>query len=197
MGVNTEERRLVASMLAGEEHAFAEFFDGYAPGLFRFALTRLGGDEAAAEDVVQATLAAAIRKLSTYRGEAMLFTWLCTFCRHEIAAYCRRTRRGPVQVGLIEDDPAIAAALESLAAAERGQDAALERSEEARLVHVVLDRLPPRYACALEWKYIDGESVRTIAERLEMTAKAAESMLTRARGAFREGFAIVAKGRTA
>ena len=73
-------------MLAGDERAFEEFFDGYFPALFRFALARVGGDEGAAEDVVQTAMTAAIRKLATFRGEAALFTWLCTFCRHEIAA---------------------------------------------------------------------------------------------------------------
>jgi RNA polymerase sigma-70 factor (ECF subfamily) len=174
------ELELVRRMLAGRERAFEEFFDGYFPGLFRFAVARLGGDEAAAEDVVQTVMTTAIRKIGTYRGEAALFTWLCTICRHEISAH--RARTGGAQAVFAEDDPAIAGALASLA---------FERDERARLVHVVLDHLPPRYAAALEWKYIDGLSVREIADRLELTAKAAESLLTRAREAFRDGFAIV------
>ena len=39
---------------------------------------------------------------------------------------------------------------------------------------------------ALEWKYIDKLSVREIAERLDVTEKAAESMLFRGRREFRE-----------
>ena len=177
-------------MLAGRERAFEEFFDGYFPGLFRFALARTG-DEGVAEDVVQATMTTAIRKIGTWRGEAALFTWLCTICRHEIGAQLTRTRGR--SVALVEDDPAIAAALASLSADDR-QDAVLARGETTRLVHVVLDRLPPRYASALEWKYIDGISVNEIADRLQLTAKAAESLLTRARDAFRHGFAIVTQG---
>jgi RNA polymerase sigma-70 factor (ECF subfamily) len=181
-------------MLAGDERAFTEFFDGFFPGLFRFALARMGRDEDAAEEVVQATLAAAIRKLGTFRGEAALFTWLCTFCRHEISAFHRRTGRDHAAVTLAEDDPEVSAALESLSLlSDAGPEAALRRDETARLVHVLLDRLPPRYASALEWKYIDGLSVDEIAARLELTAKAAESMLTRAREAFREGFATLAR----
>ena len=185
------EFELVRRMLDGSERAFEEFFDGYFPGLFRFALARTLGDEAAAEDVVQTTMTAAIRKIGTYRGEAALFTWLCAICRHEISAY--RLFRRSDQVALVEDDPTIAAALASLSKTG-GQDEALARKETTRLVHVVLDHLPPRYASALEWKYIDGLSVREIADRLELTAKAAESLLTRARDAFRDGFAIVTQG---
>ena len=188
------ERELVSRMLSGDERAFAEFFDGYFPGLYRFALTRLAGDEDAAEEVVQATMGRAMRKIGTYRGESALFTWLCTFCRHEIAAFCRRAHRDQVSVGLTEDDPAIATALAALAAGETAQEGALERAETRRLVHVVLDGLPPRYAQALEWKYVDGSSVQEIADRLQTSVKAAESMLTRAREAFRRSFAVLAGG---
>lgn len=192
--MSSSERDLIRRMLAGDERAFTEFFDGFFPGLFRFAVARMGRDEDAAEEVVQATLAAAIVKLGTFRGEAALFTWLCTFCRHEISAFYRRTGRDQAVVTLAEDDPEVAAALESLSAvSDTGPEAALRRDETARLVHVLLDRLPPRYATVLEWKYIDGLSVDEIAGRFELTSKAAESMLTRAREAFREGFATLAR----
>ena len=87
----------------------------------------------------------------------------------------------------IDDLPEVAAALDSLAAAAR-PEAALQRSETARLVQVILDRLPQRYGDALEWKYIDGLSVGEIADRLGIGPKAAESTLTRAREAFRDAF---------
>jgi RNA polymerase sigma-70 factor (ECF subfamily) len=192
------DRELVKRLLSGDERAFAEFFDGYFPGLFRFALARTDRNEDAAEEIAQATLCAAIPKLGTYRGEAALFTWLCTFCRHEISAFYRRKGRNQSTLALVEDDPAVAAALESLAiAGDAGPEDALRREETARLVHVLLDRLPPRYATVLEWKYIDGLSVREIADRFELTSKAAESMLTRARDAFREGFSILTQARAA
>jgi len=189
------DRELVQRMLSGDDRAFTEFFDGYFPGLFRFALARVGRNEDAAEEVVQATLCAAIAKLQTFRGEAALFTWLCTFCRHEVSAFYRDKGRNHAAVALVEDDPEVAAALESLAAAsDSGPEAAMRRDETARLVHLLLDRLPPRYAAALEWKYIEGLSVAEIAARFDLTAKATESMLTRAREAFREGFSILTRG---
>ena len=64
-----------------------------------------------------------------------------------------------------------------------------ERQELSRLVQVTLDHLPRRYGDALEWKYLDGLPVEEIASRLGVGYKAAESLLARARQAFREGFA--------
>ena len=56
-------------------------------------------------------------------------------------------------------------------------------------MQLVLDHLPGHYGDVLEWKYVQGLSVNEIAERLNTRRKAAESLLTRAREAFREGFA--------
>ncbi len=58
----------------------------------------------------------------------------------------------------------------------------------ARLVRVTLDALPESYADALEWKYMQGWSVNEIADKLRVGPKAAESLLTRARQAFRDAF---------
>jgi len=184
-------------MLAGDECAFEAFFEGHFPRLFRFALARLDGRAAVAEDVVQATLCRAIDKLHTYRAEAALFTWLCTLCRHEIADHFRREGAG-VEVALVEDAPEVRAVLDSLGAASSDHpECAVRRRELARLVHVVLDALPARYADVLEWKYLMDLPVNEIARRLDVGPKAAESMLTRARHAFRDGFAAVAGGLTA
>jgi len=120
LNVAEHDRLLVKRLVRGDERAFEEFFDAYFPRLYRFALVRLDGDEDAAEEVAQATLCKVIGKLSTYRGEAALFTWLCTFCRHEISAFCKRSRRRPSRLELREEIPEIRAALESLAATLEG-----------------------------------------------------------------------------
>lgn len=187
-----DDRELVRRMLRRDEAAFTEFFDAYFPPLFRFAMARLGGDHAGSEDVVQATLCRAVNKLATWRGEAALFTWLCTFCRHEISAFVERTRRTWREVELLEDRPDVRAALESIAGTTiDAPDRAYERDELSRLVRVVLDHLPRHYGDVLEWKYVEGLSVKDIAGRMNASAKAVESLLVRARQAFREGFSAL------
>jgi len=189
--VEASDRDLVKRMLSGQEEAFTEFFDGHFPRLYRFALVRVNYDADAAEDVAQTVMCRAVAKLQTYRGEAMLFTWLCTFCRHEIAEW--HSRRGRTQpVDLPEDSPETQAVLESLAAGMGGgPEDELQRKEVARWVQVTLDSLPYPYGDSLEWKYLQGHSVREIAARLQLSPKAAESLLTRARRAFREAFSAL------
>ena len=191
----TADRLLVKRLLKGEETAFEEFFSAYFPRLYRFALVRTRHDPEAAEEVAQATMVQVVRRLETYRGEAALFTWLCTFCRHELSAYYRRRGRQPQAIELIEDLPEVRAALESLMTTE-ASDPELEaqRREVGRLVQVALDELTPRYGDALEWKYIHGLSVKEIGARMGVSAKAAESVLSRARVAFRDVFSTLAGG---
>ncbi len=191
--MNLRDRGLVRRMLAGDQGAFDEFFDGHFPGLYRFALARLHHDEDAAEEVAQATICKALTKLGTYRGEAALFTWLCTFCRHEISAVYKQSKRTARQVDLIEDTPEVRAALESLGSAFEGPEDAFDREEIGRLVQVALDQLPSHYGNALEWKYLEGLSVKAIAGKLKLSPKAVESLLTRAREAFRDAFGTLTR----
>lgn len=188
----SEDRALVRRLKRGDERAFDVFVGEYYPRLYRFTFPRVGGDADAADDIVQATFSNVIRKIGTYRGEAALFTWLCTFCRFEIAAHWRRRGRRAREVALVEDGGDARAALESLGALGEASASRFEREELARVVWAVLDNLPIRYGNALQLKYIEGLSVREIAARLGTSAKAVESTLTRARQAFRDGFSTVA-----
>ena len=188
----TDDRQLVAAMLAGDERAFATFFETYFPRIYRFALPRLNRNADATKDVVQVTLIKAMRALGDWRGEAALFTWLCQICRREIADHVRAQRRHSDKVVLLEDSEEVRAALESIEA-PAGDDP-LRRADSAelgRLVHAVLDRLPGRYGEALEWKYVQGHSVEEIGQRLGIGQTAAQSLLARARVAFKEGVEAV------
>ena len=125
-----DDTQLIRRMRSGDERAFDVFFDAYFPRLFRFAVRRLGNEDAA-EDVVQAALIIAMRKIGTWRGEAALFTWLCTICRHELSAYWARTGRQPVTLPL-DDDPDTRAQIESLAHDGPGPYAEVERHDASQ-----------------------------------------------------------------
>ena len=182
-----DERELVRRMLDGDESAFNAFFDSYFARLYRFVLPRLNGDVEAAREIVQAVLGKAMRKLASFRGEATMFTWLCQICRREVVDYLRAHRRHADRIVLIDDQPELRAAIEAIEAPEEFDLIKnCGRSELGRLVQTVLDRLPARYADALEWKYVEGLSVEEIATRLGMGQTAVQSMLARARTSFRE-----------
>jgi RNA polymerase sigma-70 factor (ECF subfamily) len=191
--VTLSEKALVRRLLAGDEAAFRQFFDGHFPRLYRFALRRAEGDHDAAEEIVQKTLITAMRKLHTFRGEATLFTWLCAICRRELSAW-RVARGRHSALMLSEDTPEIQDQLAALASVAAQPDEAFDRRETARLVQVALDLLPGSYSEVLEWKYIYGLTVAEISERLSTGPKAVESLLSRARRSFRQVFSVLAHG---
>ena len=183
----TDEQQLIRRMLAGDEQAFEAFFNAYFARVYRFALPRLNGDVDATREVVQSTLAKAMRRIGDFRGESALFTWICQICRREAVDYIRSSRRHSRNVVLIDDRPELRAAIEALEAPEEFDLVkSYGRAEAGRLVRVVLDRLPANYGNALEWKYMEGSSVEEIGERLGIGTVAAQSLLARARTAFRE-----------
>mgnify|MGYP000470571273 CR=1 FL=1 len=183
-----QDRSLAAKVAQGDAAAFDKFFKEYFPRLFRFALGRVDNDPAQAEEVVQRTMCIVVRKMGTYRGEALLFTWLCQICRNETVAVFRQRRLELADPLPIEDHPAVQAALESAAGTDDRPESAQRRDEIAHFVKTTLEHLPSSYATALELKYVQGMSVAEIADRLGVSDKAAESVLSRARAAFKEGF---------
>jgi RNA polymerase sigma-70 factor (ECF subfamily) len=191
----TTDQELIGQLLRGERGAFDAFFNEYYPKLYRFALRRLRDDPAGAEDIAQATLCRALESLRSFRGEAALLTWLCTLCRREMSARWRNAKGFASSTALAEDDPEIRAALETLLIADQ-QDPVISTTREQvqQSILAALDYLPSPYADILEWKYVRDMSVEEIANRLGRSAKATESLLTRARVAFREACSILQGG---
>ncbi len=183
-----QDRDLAARVAAGDQAAFDAFFKEYFPRLFRFTLGRVDNDPDLAEEIVQRTMCIVVRKMGAYRGEALLFTWLCQICRNEKAAIFRQRKIEMREDLPIEDHPAVQAALESMLSSDFRPETAQRRDEIAHFVKTTLDYLPANYATALEMKYVLGCSVAEIATRLNIGTKAAESVLSRARAAFKEGF---------
>lgn len=187
------DKELTRRLLKQDEQAFREFFDNYFPRLYRFTLVRMGGNEQATADIVQAALIKAMRKLATWRGEAALFTWLCTICRRELSDYCRAAKIRESHEVLAEDRPDMMAMIESLAATDQhGPEDSYRKGELARLIQVALDQLPVRYGDALEWKYVYGFSAKEIAKKLDLSIDATNSLLARAKRAFKEAYGELA-----
>ena len=107
-------------------------------------------------------------------------------CRHEVARhYAERARRDAIFE--VFDDDVMRAMAESLEAPATDEpEVVVRRAELISLVQAVLDRLPNRYARALELKYVEGLSSLEIAKRLGIGDAATQSLLARARQAFRE-----------
>ena len=192
MPVYMDDKRLAKQLLAGEAHAFDQFFDDNFARLYRFAMVRLSDDPEGAREVVQTTLTRAVQKIHTYRAESAMFTWLCAICRNEISDWLSRQGRYRDHIVLVEDFPEVRAAVDSFQApAADSPERHYQRVETLRLIQVALDRLPPKYGDVLEWKYVEGHSVKEISARLDIGTEATQSLLARAKRAFADVYSTL------
>ena len=145
--------------------------------------------------VAQLTLTKALRKLTSYRAESALYTWLCAICRNETSDWLARQGRYREHIVLTEDLPEVRAAVESFQAPEQmSPERHYKRVEALRLIQVALDSLPAKYGDVLEWKYIEGHSIKEIAARMNIGAEATQSLLARAKRAFADVYSSMIAG---
>ena len=169
-----EQAGLKRALLAGEPAALRAFHDACMRPLYSFCYHRLGRDHHSAEEVVQETLLLALERIAQFEPErGCLHTWLAYLARNSIRrANEHRRRFVKIDSGRVPASPEL-------------EDAGVET---AALVGVALERLPARYRTVLERKYVRGESVHAIAAAEATSEKAVESLLGRAREAFRRVF---------
>jgi RNA polymerase sigma factor (sigma-70 family) len=81
--LDSEDRSLLDRIAGGGREALRRFYERHAPGLFRFALARLG-DPYGAEDVVQETMLSVWQGARSFKGASRVTTWLFGICRNKV-----------------------------------------------------------------------------------------------------------------
>ena len=179
------DAQLLRAMQMGDSGAWQELYQRYLPSAWRLAW-QLVGDRQVAEDLVSESLLALCRKASELDPETTkLFGWLRGVVRHKAMDHHRSNARTVV---VMDQRANLQDAIETEKQANHRPSAQLERKEQACDVKFVLDELDETKRQCLEWKYLDKLPVREMAARLDITEKAVESILYRARLEFRERF---------
>lgn len=173
-----EDLALAERAAGGDEEALSALYEAYADLLFAFILHQFENHPAAAEEIWQDTLSSAVSALSQYRGQSQFFSWLCGIARHKIADHWRRQGREQKRFCVLSPE-------EINALIDQQPVDLLSQQTTQLLVVEALGELPEEYRQALVLRYADGLPVEQVALALGKSYKAAESMLSRAREAFR------------
>jgi RNA polymerase sigma-70 factor, ECF subfamily len=170
------ERGLRDAVAAGDDSAWRTWYEAeYAP-LEAYVLWRCGSLRDLADDVLQETWLTAVRRVRHFDPEAGSFHgWLCGIAanvlrNHLRSRHRRSARQEPLNGEASHLDPAVV---------DR------ERSER---IATALATIPERYEAVLRMKYLDHRTVAEIAAEWGETEKGVESLLGRARAAFREAY---------
>jgi RNA polymerase sigma-70 factor (ECF subfamily) len=176
----------------GDKVAIARFYDAHVDGLYTFVFFRVGRDATLAEDVVQETFTLALTRRDAYDpARGSIASWLSVLSRNVIRDHVREHRRGDALQATWERIDATLAQTFAAMAERPLPGEVLERAETRDLVHMAVANLPDQYRTALTRKYVDGESLETLAGELGISVDATKSLLARARRSFRDTFATL------
>jgi len=166
---------LTSQMARGDENAYRKFYELYFSRLLRYLLV-LTHDEEAAREALQRTFLRVVRHARPFGSEEMFWSWLTVLARSSVADESRRLKRYFSFLGRFFTQKQVEA--------EAAKD-----ETDARLLELMdsnLALLPEDDRKLLQRKYLDREPVRRIAERMQLSEKAIESRLVRARQKLKE-----------
>ena len=174
------ENELIRALREGSESAFAELVRAYGGRVYNTALSFLQNAEDA-EELAQDVFVAVHRGIHAFRGEAGLSTWLYRITvSRSLDRLRHRKRRARSFFGLLGgskeeeapdfDHPGVLA----------------EQKENAVLLFRAVRTLPAQQQAAFLLRKTEGLSQGEIAEILETTVSAVESLLQRAQANLRK-----------
>jgi RNA polymerase sigma-70 factor (ECF subfamily) len=166
----------------GDAGAFERLYTRHASGIRMLCLRHLHSD-ASADDVVQETFLRLVRGAERIERGFNVRAWL-----HRVAAnLCIDLLRAQRRCPGTEDDGTV---MRSMPAQQRSEqpEAAFEMTWLRETVMRVAAAMPPRQRAALVLRELEGLSYNAIAEALELSPGAVETLLFRARRRFREEY---------
>ncbi|HET7910917.1 MAG TPA: RNA polymerase sigma factor [Pseudolabrys sp.] len=164
--MDDSDEALMARVARGDERAFQLLARRHVPAMLGIA-RRILGNAAEAEDVAQEALMRVWTHAPRWQPLALFRTWLT---RVVVNLCLDRKRRAPwVELEAAGDivDP-------SPGATEK-----VETEERERMVAAAIDRLPARQRSAIMLTYGEGMSNAEVAEILETSVSAVETLLVR------------------
>lgn len=165
------------ALLAGQDdkEALGELYERHADLLFRYVVTKMRGDRAAAEDVAADAWMKAMRGLPTYRtrGEGSFRAWLVTIARCTAIDY---GRRGWTRHEIVTQDMLL---LNEADTSVSPHDA-YERQELAAMVEKALRRLIPDERRCVQLRHFQGLTIDETAQLMGKTPGAVKVLQHRA-----------------
>lgn len=172
------EAALRRAVLAGDELAWRTWYDESYDAVRRFVAWRLRGRPDGCDEVLQETWLITVKRIRDFDPRRGAFVdWVRGIAINVLQNHGRKSQSQATLPLLID--------------VARQPDAAnAEAASRSERIVEVLQFLPNRYAAVLREKYLEQRSVAEIAAGWNESTKAIESLLTRARQAFRDAFGL-------
>lgn len=174
------ESALVAAAKSGDRFAFECLIIPLQSRLLRW-LTRLSGDRAVAEEILQESLFKAYVSLASFRGDASFATWLARISRNTFLAWQKAQRRRPDNVTLLEDMDATDSDDAIWSTSIDNPESSLWQQELSHAIAKAMADLPATWCDALKLREEEGLSYEEIAQIQGVALGTIRSRIHRAR----------------
>jgi RNA polymerase sigma-70 factor (ECF subfamily) len=167
---------IVKRILKGDTGAVEIFYEEYSRSLLRYLKNKLPKEEDA-QEILNDVFLEAIEGLPTLNNYATVKSWLYQIAHHKIANFYRKRK---IKSILFSQFPYL-----RIVAEEFNQpEFQLERRELTIRIKIALEKLSQKYRQILHMHYVEDLPVKLIAVELNLSFKATESRLYRARMQF-------------
>jgi RNA polymerase sigma-70 factor (ECF subfamily) len=165
--------------LSSQDARFRELYQSTLPDVYGFLSLRTAGNRSLAEDLTADTFAAAIAHFRAGKAAEVTLSWLRTVARRRLIDHWRRQSVASNKIASIAD---------------RTNPTSETEIGERDVVMRALATLSEAERSALVLQHVEGFPVNEVARIIGRTDKATESLLGRARAAFRDAYAEVGNG---
>ena len=170
------DKRLLEASAGGDRDAFGLLAERHYRAIVQYIHGFLGTvDHATAEDLAQEVFLAAWRAAPFFRRQATVLTWLSRIATNACLDHWRRGRRH--YTASLDPDQALD---DRVSATEHSEARAIAREQAAELQKAMAD-LPAKQRAAILLRHFVGLSYVEIADALDTSIPAVESLLFRAR----------------
>lgn len=164
---------------------FTQIYQKWALPLTKFIIKRLGGNQEAVDEIFSQTIHAAWKGFATFRHKSSYFTWLCRIALNKTANYYRdQINRNSKLIfpGLKK--------ISQLRSNHISPEEKLVLKELRQSVNACLNLLPPDKRQLLHLRYWKEMTLQEIADLLNISIRAAEGRLYRARRSFSKHYLL-------
>jgi RNA polymerase sigma-70 factor (ECF subfamily) len=164
---------LIRQFKDGNSNAFNELYQRHLSGVYK--RVRYMIPEQDVEDTTQEVFIAALRSLSSFRGEAQFGTWLRTLTNRKIAEYYRKINRKREAPRVAFDDKR-----------DHSDGNTVSLMEECITLRRALQKIPEQYQEVILLRFVEGLQFSEIAALNGQHLEATKSLFRRAVSALRD-----------
>ena len=159
-----------------KEQIFHELYLEVFDYVYSFVFVRTAYDARTTEDILQETFTAAWIAQERFQNKSAYRTWICAIARNKLREHYRRyayAEKNEIREEFLPEQ-----------LSEFNLEETVLAEEKRAQVSAALNQINPVYRYALIMKYIDGYSVKEIAQQLGRTSKAVDGLLQKAKKCF-------------